>query len=355
MNLLFMLPIAIFVAATTSVNAEDGVSCSTGSEMVGAQVELIKNKYTKIANEQQREIQAKARSIMDESPDATGPEHYVNADIDFRENIREFRLDLPSVTMKSQQMSMDLPQVTMVTQTWSWDIPEITVRQECHAGPDELVREAKTCHNDWPSFDYPCDEWRTRRGADICYGVPVATNRREEIKLDVPEVKSARTEWILDVPEITVKTETIKINIPDIVVKNIQLVAVEQKRQADELSSKAKDGSAAISQALTKEMALENRKLVANAFTCQKNQLRSKIKEAYIKIEEVESAISASYNQAEASKAIELVASFENALTSIKASKTKMLVDYKAARRDLAKKEQSALESIKISQEVASK
>ncbi|SDZ44963.1 hypothetical protein [Pseudomonas sp. NFIX28] len=352
MNIKHAMVATLLVLTTHMVNAEEEASCTNATASSAAQIEAIKEKYSKIAADQQQAIKAQAKSIMDESPDTTGPDSYVGADIELRDNIREFKLDLPNITMKSQRMAMDLPQVTMRLQAWSWDAPEIEIRQECHGGIDELKRESKTCHNDWPSFDYPCDEWRTVRGKDVCYGNPVAVNRRQEIELHVPEVTLARTDWVLDIPEITMKTETVKVNIPDIVVKNIEVVASTQKQESLELSNKAKSGSDAISKALNAEVSSVSKGLIVGAFACQRNQLREKIREAYTKIEGIESTIAASYNQAQNTHAADLVVSFETALSSIKSSKTKMLDAYKATRRDLLKKQQAALDSIRVHQEV---
>ena len=338
----------LLTCAAVPAYSSEANDCASKANEATQQINDIKDRYAKITAERQQEYKNKAKEINDETPDTTGPDAGIKADVQLRDNWREFKFDLPNVTMKDQKMAMNLPQVTMKTQNWGWNVPELVMVTRCHAGPDETVVEEKTCHNDFPPFSYPCPEIRTRRGPDICYDEPTTRNRHEEINLDVPEVKSALTEWIIGTPEIVMQPQTWRINIPDIVVKDIEVVAEEQKKDAQQLGDQARTEGSSIASAMSRELEAANKKAIVMAFACQKNDMHNKMRESYDKITAVESTVAASYNRAKEVKATDLVVSYDSALASIKAGKKKMLEAYIKARRDLHKKQTAVLESLTL-------
>lgn len=350
MNRAKYLSFMITFLMSHSVYSED-LDCTAISKVSENTIKDVTLKYNGVFAEQKTSIEDASKKLADGAPNPNGFEATVNFDVIFTDHIREFILDIPEITMKTQNMSMDLPQVTMKTQTWSWDMPEVIMHEECHGGLDELVWEDNTCHNDFPSFDYPCPELRTRRGPDICYSIPSVRNVRNEVKLDVPEVKMDRAEWAMDVPEITMKQQVIKINIPDIEFKPVDQEIAAHKEEADNLSRRAKSSSDAIAAALKSEVNAVSEKAVDDTFTCQKNLLKSKIRESYNQISNMESTILASYNRAKEVKANELITSYENTLNSLKDSKKKMLIEYRAASKNLTMQQKDAMNKINVKEE----
>lgn len=323
------------------------VECESNATNGKVKIEEITQKYQGIIQTQQDLVRKESQKIRDDTPNPSTVEAAVNMEIEFRENIREIILDIPTVTMKTQNMSMDLPQVTMKTQAWSWDFPEVTMKMECHGGIDEVVVETHICHNDFPPFDYDCHDLRTRRGPDICYNAPSVTMVRKEIKLDVPEVTMGRSEWSMDVPEIKMERQTIKINIPDIVVKDVKKEISISTEKSKELAKRANDSTSNIEKAMKEEIATTSASIITNSFSCQKVELKNKVRESYDKINNIEQTILVSYNKAKELNATDMVKSFESAMKSLEVAKIKVLSEYKSARKAMAEKEKFEIEKIK--------
>ena len=255
----------------------------------------------------------------------------------------DFSFDIPEVTMRDQKIGIDLPEITMKTQTWSYDSLRTTTYSECRAGPDEIVWEDKTCHNDIPPFDYPCPELRTRRGADICLPAIKVEPYREEIKIDIPETRMARQDWVLGVPEFTMRTQKFAFDYPVLIVDDIKVKAAQQKQEAQKLSQEMSEAGQRISAAMKSEIRSASTSTIEDSFRCQLAQVKSNMRTAFDKLTQINAAAAAGYQKAKEVNSTEAISSYEKALASMKDAKNKLLNNYVQLRKDMNKKKREAL------------
>lgn len=293
-------------------------------------------KYAALMKQVTDDTRNKSKKIEDEGSrtDITG--HIETRRLDFA-------LDVPEIRMVDQRLSMDVPETRMKTQTWSWDMIEIRMVRQCRAGPDEIVVENKTCHNDFPPFDYPCPETRTRRGADICWDEPRSETVRQEIKLDIPEFTMKRIEWVMGVPEFKMVTQRFAFDYPVVIIDSIQTRSEKAKQDSRQLSDDTKRQTQSIATAMKAEMGALTKAPMLEAFVCQERQLRTAMRATWDKLGETSASIAEGLNKARASKSAPAVAAFEAAQKDFQAKQKAVIENYVKMRRDLAAKKRQVL------------
>lgn len=302
----------------------------------------ITKKYEGPLNRIKTETNAEVEKMKENKGDG-GAELALNIDGVWETRRQDFSMSVPEVVMKDQKMSMDFPETVMRTQTWSMDLPTVTVRQDCRAGIDTVQLDNKTCHNDFPSFDYPCPEMRTVRGPDICVPVIVAGSRREQIKLDVPEVTMRRQDFIIGVPGFTMKVQKFSFDHPVFIVKDVKAMAAENKKAGDELSRRTTAAAMSISTAMQVEMRTELKAPVEAAFDCQSAEIRSKFREALGKFDGIAAATASGFEKAKELKQSEAIKAYETAVNGLKISREKMLSDYRETEKSILASRRKAL------------
>ena len=183
----------------------------------------------------------------------------------------EFKLDLPSVTMKDQRWSFDAPEVTMKDKEMSFDLP--VTRMERRRGPD-VPRTVCRMETREVGLGIKID-------VPVCYiemeptylDVPVTVMEPQRIVIGLPEVAMKRHEIVVGVPEIRMQTQIFAFDVPRIVFELAQDAGKKAAEAAMQIATEAQVA------AVTKEHSLREQmrfKLVGpcnEMFDCYRGQL----------------------------------------------------------------------------------
>lgn len=309
-------------------------------------IEAVKTKYEGLMNAEKTKIEDGINGIKSKAPDPNGFEGALGITFHFRDEVAEFALDLPTVTMVDQKMSMDIPETTMKTQTWSWDFPETRMKLQCVPGIPETVVTTGTC--DVFGVKFSCPQFEIRAGKDMCTDVPEFTMVRKEIKLDIPEFTMKRQDWVMGVPEIKMETMRMSFTYPALVVDDIKAKSKELSAEAEALASKSKDTLYGISAAMKSEMTLASMASVNKGFDCQKKALSSQIRKAYDDLNALQEGAKASVERATAMHASkEALDALSASTVRLMEAKHQLLIQYVKARRDIESKRKDVLVKMK--------
>ncbi|MCC6972063.1 MAG: hypothetical protein IT434_17765 [Phycisphaerales bacterium] len=333
----FSVSLVLFVVVAEA-NAQVPAQSNCAVTIDPAKIDAIQEKYKGHMSTIKNDVEARSKKIKEES-DQGGPT--ITGHIESRRF--DFKMDLPEITMVDQKMSMDLPQVTMRSRTLSWDAIVVKMVPQCRGGIDELVVEWSTCHNDFPSFDYPCSRTYMRRGRDICWDEPRSEQVRQEIIMDIPEFTMGRSEWVMGIPQITMKTQALAFDYPVFIVDDIQ---EKTKKDSDQLSRDARKATTNTMAAMKEEMRSVTRLPVEEAFKCSARDMSKMMRQTWTTLEQKNQELTKNLNEARAMGATTAVAALEAAIKDFNLKKQAMLKNYTAARRALNKQKAEVLKSL---------
>jgi hypothetical protein len=162
-----------------------------------------------------------ARMVEDyEKPGAVGAVIGVDFDVEWKEEVIIF--DLPSVTMKTTEISLDIPEVSMETQTIIFHTPS--------------VRMVSRKVGQYPEFHGFTVRWK-----DIIIDVPEPFMEEQKMIFDLPSVTMKRQDWKLDLPEFTMETQRWVIKLPHFTVKNVNVETGKIKASGQKLKEEGEE------------------------------------------------------------------------------------------------------------------
>lgn len=177
------------------------------------------------------------------------------------------------IKWETVSVALDLPEVTMTTQEWSLDLPQVTMKDKRIVFHTPSVRMVNKKIGQYPEFVGfpPRVRWR-----DIITKVPEVFMEEHEIIMGIPEVKMDTTSFKLDVPEFAMRTQELKFDVPQITVKSVRAEARVLREEAEAKAAEMRD------EIETTRAAIINtggEKVVAAAsalFTCLRTQIQMK-------------------------------------------------------------------------------
>ncbi|MCW4463871.1 hypothetical protein OK349_19365 [Sphingomonas sp. BT-65] len=195
--------------------------------------------------------------IRDDAPDAGGVDAALGIEIDVEWETIGIALDLPEVTMKTQEWSLDLPQVTMKDKRIVFHTPSIRmVRKKIGQRPEV---------HGW-----------TIKWKNIHIEVPEPFMQKHEIVMGIPDVRMDRTSFKLDVPEFAMRTQELKFDVPQITVKRISIEAEELREKAEAKAEAMRDEIAAKRAELFGGAREQIVAASSTFFTCLRTQIQMK-------------------------------------------------------------------------------
>lgn len=163
---------------------------------IGTTIKAITDRYQPLL----ADLEARGKKLGDdfEKPDNWEAVLGVDFDIEWKDN--EIIFDLPSVTMRTQDISLDLPEVTMVDNTIVFETPSVRM-------VTKKVGQYPEIHGwtiEWKDIltEVPETFMQEQR---IVFGLPSVTMRRQDWKIDIPEFRMEQQRWVVKLPSITIK------------------------------------------------------------------------------------------------------------------------------------------------------
>ena len=134
--------------------------------------------------------------------------------VDFKIEWKESEIvfDLPSVAMRTQDISLDIPEATMVDNTIIFHTPS--------------TRMVTKKVGQYPEIHGWTFVWK-----DILIDVPEPFMQEQRIVFGLPSVTMHRQDWKIDVPEFKMERQSWKLNLPQITVLNVR-VEIEKMEEA---------------------------------------------------------------------------------------------------------------------------
>lgn len=148
-------------------------------------------------------------------------------------------IDVPQVTMKTQDFSFDSPVIVMKDKDMSFDLPEITMVRR--RGPDkpEMTCGTRTQDLGFAKIDIPyCDMKMTPTWFDF----PEVTMTTHRIVIGLPEVSMITQSFKMDVPEFTMERQELSFDIPSI---SLEFITDAGKKTAETAAAIAQEAKAA--------------------------------------------------------------------------------------------------------------
>ncbi|WP_343518716.1 hypothetical protein [Sphingomonas sp.] len=265
--------------------------------------------------------------IRDDAPNPNGVEAVVNVIVDVEWETIGIALDLPEVTMKTQEWSLDLPQVTMKDK-----------RIVFHTPSTRMVRKKI---GQYPTFHGWTVKWK-----DIYADVPETFMQKHEIVMGIPEVRMDRTSFKLDVPEFAMRTQELKFDVPQITVKSVSGEVRETQEAAEAKAEEMRDEIAAKREELFGG-AREQIVAASNTFfTCLRTQIQMKRDEAAAAFEPGLAMIRQALSKLEDVKAGAEADGMRQRLADLMAKRDTATVQFDEAVRRIAEQEKVTIDSL---------
>lgn len=309
--------VIISLSASNAALAQQD-QCAAISSQTQATINSITQKYNSKIAEQQDAIKAKAAAIEDDA-NRNKPNNAAEAAIKFKidvsSHIETIKLDLPTVTIRDQDIIFDLPDVTLKQQTWKYNVPQTKMVLRCVPGPPETV-----CHNELKDFglfktDVPVCS--VRAGKQICTDIPEVYMAPTETVLGVPEVAMRQQKIRMGVPEFKMETQEIKFSVPDFTLRNIEVEMQKTKQESEQLSTTAQEGAKALSSGMKAEIDKASSDAVAGTLECEKKAVNAQRAQALNDVDKNISVVQAALQQAQSVGASALAGSMQASLAKL--------------------------------------
>lgn len=265
--------------------------------------------------------------ISDDAPDAGGVGAILDIDVNIEWETIGISLDLPEVTMKTQELSLDLPQVTMRDKRIVFDTPS--------------VRMVNKKVGQYPEFHGFTVRWR-----DIIIKVPETFMEQHEIIMGIPEVRMDTTSFKLDVPEFTMRTQELKFDVPRVTVKSIRAEVSELKDRAE---TKAAEMQGEIAAKRTELFGDARERIVAASstfFSCLRTQIQMRRDETAAAFEPGIVMMQQALSKLQSAKATAETDDMRKRLTDLIAKKDAATVKFDDAVRQIVDQEKTMVDSL---------
>jgi len=140
------------------------------------------------------------------------------------------------IKWETVSVALDLPEVTMTTQEWSLDLPQVTMKDKRIVFHTPSVRMVDRVVGRYPEVHGWTVKWK-----NIIISVPETFMQEHEVIMGIPEVRMDTTSFKLDVPEFTMRTQELKFDLPQITVKSIRAEARQLKQEAEAKAAEMRD------------------------------------------------------------------------------------------------------------------
>jgi hypothetical protein len=187
-------------------------------------------------------------------------------------------LDVPTITMKSEDWKFDVPQITIKDSDIIFDIPTLVMK---------TVKGPKIPHST-TRMKTECIYIGIKPfGKKVCADVPQTTITWEQTYLDIPEYESREHRIVIGIPEVTMREQVVIIDIPEIKLEQrdiifripsitMRFVADAGKKLAEASASIASQAESATAQkrlAIKKRIVAEVIEPAKAMFECYKSGL----------------------------------------------------------------------------------
>lgn len=197
-----------------------------------------------------RQLEEEGATIDDETPQPSGVEVAINADVDVKWENKKFIIDLVSVTMKDKKISFSTPQMTMKTKSMVFSKPEVVMVAKKIGQRPVVVCKGLKCTTKWK---------------DIITHVPTTRMKRVEIKTDLPEFRYAVTSFVTGIPQIRKDRKEITMKLPEVTIKKVTAETEKVKEKAGRIENE--------SNRIADEQEEAFSMLVHQKFECQRENL----------------------------------------------------------------------------------
>lgn len=158
-------------------------------------IDDIKRKYEPLLEALRR----KGRQIEEDykKPSTAGAVLGVDFHVEWKDV--EMIFDVPSITMRRQEIALDLPEIRAERQHIAFDVPDVRM-------VDRKVGQYPEFHGltvVWKDIIITVPEPYMRR-VDIYFDLPSVTMKRQDFSLDLPQVTMERVRWVVGLPQFTV-------------------------------------------------------------------------------------------------------------------------------------------------------
>lgn len=162
------------------------------------QIQAIQDRY----KPQIEELQRRSKKIVDdyEKPSAGGAVIGVDFKVDWKDE--EIIFDIPSVTMKRNDVSLDIPEIFSKRETIIFHTPSV-----------RMVNKKVGQYPEFHGFEV---KWK-----DIIISLPEPFMQEQKIIFDLPYIKMKRQDWSFDVPEFTMERVRWVIGLPHFTIINV--------------------------------------------------------------------------------------------------------------------------------------
>jgi hypothetical protein len=314
----------LFAASATCLAQEAG--CGAVNDAAQSTIKGIQDKYAQAFKDNAAKVTAEAKKIEGEA-DENKPGNVVEGTIKFKIDVswhtEKFSLDLPTVTVRDQEMSFDLPEVTMGQQIWKYDIPQTKLETQCvKLNPRITCASRRQC-----AFNVCIDVLTgdcTTTFDNMCTDVPVVYMSSTETLLGVPEVAMRAQKIVVGVPEVTMKTTEISFDVPDFKITDIQAEMNKTKDESDKLQTDSKANTDALSQSMQSEIKVATSQVGKDVLTCHRNELEAKRASAIVELDKNISVVQAALTQAVAVGASTMADGMRKSLEDLVSARAKI-------------------------------
>lgn len=165
-------------------------------QMLDEKIKSITNRYKPLLEDLER----RGKQMTDDFKKPDAIEAVIDIDFDVTWADVEFIFDLPSVTMRTTDISLDIPEVTSVQNTIIFHTPSVRM-------VPKKVGQYPEIHGwtiVWKDIitDVPEVFMEEQR---VIFDLPSVTMKRQDWKLDIPEFRMEKTRWVIGFPQITVR------------------------------------------------------------------------------------------------------------------------------------------------------
>jgi hypothetical protein len=238
------ISLVIAVICFSAKSQQVSETCTTEQAQMSSIDIKYKPKYTELEN--------KGKQLEKDTPPN-------DIKLNFKTEMKEqkWRFNLPSITMKRNEIVMGIPQTTMKTQRWSYDLPVVIMeRRKIGQHPET------TCSYDNWNIPYDCRvTWH-----DNYIDVPVTRMQPNEIKIDIPEFIWINTKMSWDIPQLTWVENNWIVKIPEFTLVNINVEkGKDLKARSDDMTKEAAQITAARN--------LDTRAVTSNLYSCFRSEI----------------------------------------------------------------------------------